>query len=736
MQTDGKDLVTLIEALDWSRTSLGAKSAWPQHVRSTVSLMLHAKMPMVTLWGPEGVMIYNDAYARFASNRHPSLLGAPVREAWPEVADFNDDILKTVLGGEAISFADQELTLVRKGVAEQVWLNLDYSPVMDSDGQPAGVFAIVTETTAKVKAERRLADERDRLHQMFEQAPGFIAVVEGPTHVFAVTNAAYRQFIGHDDIVGSTVREALPELEGQGFFELLDRAYATGEPFIGSTVPVVLKPVGGTPAATRIIDFIFQPIRESDGDISGIFVAGTDITERIAAEQALRVSERQFRTFAEAMPNHVWSARPDGQLDWFNDRVYAYSGAARGELDGGNWTRLVHPQDVADAAQTWSAAVAKGKTYETEFRLRRADGAWRWHLSRAVMLRDEHGAPQRWIGTNTDIEDQKRDRQRLLNSERRLRLSQQAAGIASMEVDIATDRIMATDSFWELFGLPPRESGQAAEIKALVVDADSSLPSSAQSRQAGTAALDTTYRIRRADTGEIRWIARHLEFRHGPDGLPKTMFGAFRDITREKLAEERQIMLTRELEHRIKNILATVSAIANQTLRGNDIETARKALSERFQALGNAHSLLSNTQWTSAVLSDVVHAAIAPLPFKRITVTGPFVQLGPKQALSMALAVNELGTNSLKYGALSVAEGQVLVGWSKVLSADGEEQLCWSWKEVGGPEVTPPTRSGFGRFLIEQVMAGDFHGSVGIQFAPKGVECLLEAPWPEPTPDD
>ena len=116
MQTDGKDLVALIAAFDWSRTSLGAKSAWPQHVRSIVTLMLHAKMPMVTLWGPEGVMIYNDAYARFASNRHPASLGAPVHEAWPEVADFNDSILEAVLAGEAISFTDQELTLRRKGV--------------------------------------------------------------------------------------------------------------------------------------------------------------------------------------------------------------------------------------------------------------------------------------------------------------------------------------------------------------------------------------------------------------------------------------------------------------------------------------------------------------------------------------------------------------------------------------------------------------------------------------------
>lgn len=736
MLKQASNLESLIAVFDWSRTSLGAKADWPAHVRNTVALILNAKLPMVTLWGREGVMIYNDAYADFASKRHPALLGAPVREAWPEVADFNDGILKTVLAGGSLSFEDQEFSLLRKGVAEQVWLDLGYSPIVDDAGCPVGVFAIVTETTAKVKAEARLAAKRDRLRQMFEQAPGFIAVLEGPNHSFEITNAAYRQLIGHRDVVGRPVREGLPELEGQGFYELLDRVYETGEPFVGSAMPVLLKRSSDAMAVQRFVDFIFQPMRDAGGSVTGIFVQGTDITERIATEQALQVSERQFRTFAEAMPNHVWSSGPDGQLDWFNERVYEFSGAARGALDFGAWIGLVHPEDVAQAIEGWRAAVSKGSTYETEFRLRRADGAWRWHLSRAVMLCDEHGQPHRWIGTNTDIEDQKRDRQQLLDSERRLRLSQQAAGIASMEIDVATDTILASDSFWEMFGLTHRDRSFAADIEDLIVPEDRPLISSAQSRHAGTAASDATYRIQKADTGEIRWISRHMEFLRGPDGSPKKMYGALRDVTHEKMAEDRQIMLTHELEHRIKNILATVSAIASQTLRDTDIETARKALNERFRALGNAHSLLSNTNWTSAVLADVVRAAIAPLPANRIDLTGPFVQLGPKQALSMALAVNELGTNSLKYGALSVAEGRVCVGWSKSSLDDGAEQLHWSWKESCGPEVIPPTRKGFGRVLIEQVMAGDFNGSVRIQFDPAGVECVLDAPMPDPNADD
>ena len=131
------------------------------------------------------------------------------------------------------------------------------------------------------------------------------------------------------------------------------------------------------------------------------------VIERADSEAALAASEAEFRTFAQAMPNHVWAASPDGMLNWFNDRVYAYSGAATGELDGTGWIAMVHPEDVPGAGARWAAALTDGTTYETEFRLKRADGAYRWHLARALPIRGSNGHIARWIGTNTDIEDQK-----------------------------------------------------------------------------------------------------------------------------------------------------------------------------------------------------------------------------------------------------------------------------------------------------------------------------------------
>ncbi|MBP0494884.1 hybrid sensor histidine kinase/response regulator [Pararoseomonas indoligenes] len=162
----GGELGRLIAAYNWTSTPLGPLGSWPGHLRTTVGLLLRSHVPIVTLWGEDGIMIYNDAYSIFAGGRHPRLLGSKVREGWPEVADFNDNVMKVGLAGGTLSYQDQELTLHRHGRPEQVWMNLDYSPIPGEDGRPAGVIAIVVETTGKVRAEGDLRVTAQALAQL------------------------------------------------------------------------------------------------------------------------------------------------------------------------------------------------------------------------------------------------------------------------------------------------------------------------------------------------------------------------------------------------------------------------------------------------------------------------------------------------------------------------------------------------------------------------------------------
>ncbi len=727
----GGEMGRLIAAFEWAATPLGPIAGWPQNLKTSVSIILRSQVPIVMLWGPDGVMIYNDAYSVFAGGRHPKLLGSNVRAGWPEVADFNDNVMKVVLAGGTLAYRDQKLTLYRSGKPEPVWMDLDYSPILDEQGEPAGVMAIVSETTAKVAAENWQTSERDRQRKMFEQAPGFMAMMTGPNHVFELTNAAYRQLVGHRDIIGLTVREALPEIEGQGFLELLDQVYESGEPFVGTALEADLQRTPGAATEKRFVDLIYQPVRDPDGRVIGIFVQGVDVTDRLVAEEALRRSESQFRSLAEAMPTHVWTSQPDGQLDWFNPQVYQYSGAQPGELDGDGWVGMVHPDDVPKAAETWASALSDGKPYETEFRLRRHDGIYRWHLARAVPMRDAGGRVALWIGTNTDINDQKQAIQALHESERRLQLSQNAAGIAALELDIASGMVIGSEGFWDLWGLTPRDSVHISVLENIVLPEDKDVRSTAHTRNDGSANPNVEYRVRRPDTGEIRWLSRNIDFVHDEAGHPVKMFGVMQDITERKDAQARQTMLTHELEHRIKNILAMVAAIASQTFRNTDIDTARATFNERLRALANAHDILNSTRWTRASLVEVIENAISPFPTGQIAISGPALSIAPKMALSLALAVNELGTNALKYGALSVSEGVVSIEWSLSDRDEEENALTWRWRESGGPPVTPPARRGFGSFLIERVFGADFNGSVRIEYHPGGVECVLTAPSPD-----
>jgi PAS domain S-box-containing protein len=166
----GGEMAGLIGSFDWSETPLGPIGDWPNSLKTAIGSMLMATIPIVTLWGSDGIMLYNDAYSVFAGGRHPQLLGSKVREGWPEVADFNDNVMKVCLAGGTLSYKDWELTLHRHGKPEQVWMNLDYSPILDGHGKPAGVVAFVIETTERVRVERDLRESEERLRVATEAA--------------------------------------------------------------------------------------------------------------------------------------------------------------------------------------------------------------------------------------------------------------------------------------------------------------------------------------------------------------------------------------------------------------------------------------------------------------------------------------------------------------------------------------------------------------------------------------
>ena len=471
----GGAMAKAIAAHDWT-ASLGPLNGWSQSLKTAVGILVHSPVAMVLLWGDDGIMIYNDAYSGFAGDRHPRLLGSKVREGWPEVADFNDHVMKVGLAGGTLSYKDQELTLNRSGKPEPVWMNLDYSPVIDESGKPGGVIAIVVETTQAHRATKILQESAARLRfldALGKEAARSLdadAILATTTRMvgeyLGVSICAYADMDADED--GFTIRgdwgaPGSPSIVGHyslaDFGKLAVKNLGAGQPLIVNDNRKELAPEeAATFQAIGISATICMPLVK-EGRLTALMaihdkaprvwsanelaVIG-EVTERswahierARAVTVVRASENQFRTMAQAMPNHVWTAAPDGLLDWFNSQVYAYSGAKPGTLDGTGWTSMVHPDDLDAAAANWSAALTAGQAYETEFRLQRADGAWRWHIARAVPVRDSAGDVARWIGTNTDIEDHK----------------QAVEALRQLNIDLerqVTERTLARGKVWQL----------------------------------------------------------------------------------------------------------------------------------------------------------------------------------------------------------------------------------------------------------------------------------------------
>jgi PAS domain S-box-containing protein len=407
----------------------------------------------------------NAAYLRVTGAQVDDLIGRHLFDAFPhdpaDPENLNARLLRESLdrvlatrAPDVIAFIPYRIARERDGevvLQERFW-SATHTPILDERGEVRLILQHTVDVTElhdlrtgdgrdevgvlqraqRVQETNVVLDaERQFLRRLFEQAPGFVAVLRGPGHVFELVNTAYRQLIGHRQVVGKPVREALPEIEGQGFFKVLDGVYTTGRPFVGRGMTVRLQRDADAELEERFLDFVYQPIFDVGGAVTGIFVQGYDITpqRQLEAEREALLEQQRFLT--ESIPQQVWTANAAGDLTSVNQRVLDYFGAAPPDLLGSGWLGFVHPDDVEETRTRWRASVESGDEYEVEFRLRRGDGAYRWHLGRAEAMHHATGAMAKWFGTNTDIDDRKRAQDTI---QERAAFEQQLIGIVSHDL--------------------------------------------------------------------------------------------------------------------------------------------------------------------------------------------------------------------------------------------------------------------------------------------------------------
>ena len=328
----------------------------------------------------------------------------------------------------------------------------------------------------------------------------------------------------------------------------------------------------------------------------------------------------------------------------------------------------------------------------------------------------------------------------LRESEQRLRLAVEATSIGIWDVDATRGTRRWSPEFSAILGLPVTFEGDAGVFESLI-HPDDREPVLALYRSAYEPGADGTYnaefRIRRADTGEVRWVSATGRVTFGADGRALRGVGTLDDITERREAEEHQRLILRELNHRVKNNLAVVQAIVSQTMRMSPRPAeAFGRIQARLMALSRTHDFLNKSDWGGVSLAGLLQGELAPhtsLDPERIVLGGQTVVLDSTLALSLGLVFHELATNAVKFGALSAETGRLQVRWA--LTGDGDTPtLQIDWIESRGPPVRPPRRRGFGSRLIEGSVTGRLGGSVEMDFARDGLRCRLTFPLPRETP--
>lgn len=437
----------------------------------------------------------------------------------------------------------------------------------------------------------------------------------------------------------------------------------------------------------------------------------------------------------DALPIGVYTCNVEGQIVRVNHRAVQLWGRAPKLLDAaqkfcGSFRVETLDGDFIPPEETPMArAVLTGQSFEgVEAVVHNPDGR-RWVARVNVApLRDEDGGIVGGINCFLDVTHEHEMRVALERQQRTFDLAMIASRMGTWRYTLADNVCIYDRNAQALYGLTEaRFLHDEDGVKAKFHPDDMKLMWARVAKALdpkGDGRYEVDYRVKQRD-GSWRWLSAWglVEFEgEGAGRRPVAIAGASRDLSELKQAEELQRLLTNELNHRVKNTLATVQSIVNQTLRGAaDVEAARRTVNARLLALAGAHDLLTARAWAGADLADLVTRVVAPFPASQILLDGPSLVVLPTQALALSLALHELATNAAKYGALSRPEGRVEICW---IVRDDEVDL--SWRESGGPLVAPPSRRGFGSRLIEHA-SRDMAGRFRLEFDPAGVRCRISA---------
>jgi PAS domain S-box-containing protein len=537
------EMADRIRRFRWETTSLGAITGWDDTFLFTVNMMLECQFPMLLLWGPEMVVLYNDACIPLEGELHPGAIGKTGQDCWPEAWHILGPKLRSVLEqGAKLYFENELIPIVRQGTLTDLYWTYSYSPVRDAAGAICGILVVSHDVTAKLNAERERDAIAANLKNVLESTTDGLVVLDKQARYTYVNEQAARLVASRpEDMIGKSQWELFPLAAATRYGSEYRKAVATGMPrhfdnFYPEPlnawfechcypsehgVSIYFREVTEQKQierALRVSESRFRKLFESDlmgvciPDRFGAFHESNDellrmtgytredqdaglvrwdtmtppeyaeldaahikeaaergsctpyekeyirkdgsrvpilcgyalledsedeyvgfvldLSEQKQAERDLREREELFRVLADSVPQLIWMTDGQGQNTYCNQRYFDYLGVTEAQRESIPWLDLVHPEDLDYTLRIWNHSVETGDPYLNEFRLRRKDGVFRYLLARAVPIRNDRGQIERWIGSLTDIHDQKLAEEALRKSEKLATAGRLAASIA------------------------------------------------------------------------------------------------------------------------------------------------------------------------------------------------------------------------------------------------------------------------------------------------------------------
>jgi len=616
---------------------------------------------------------------------------------------------------------------------ETRWVAVEGSIVRDDRGAPAQLFGVTRDVTLSKLGEQALAERNTQLTLAgkvgligsfafdvatgrMQVSPGYAAIHGLPEGTLETTRAEWRARVHTDDLpcVDACLQTAIDNRDREHYCEFRI-VRANGE--------------------SRWIESRCSISYDPDGHAQRVVGANIDVTERKHTEAVLEESKSRLADALAAgqVMAFQWDAITGESVRSNNASLMLgieQRGGARRPRN--EFLKQVHPEDQQRLKACIRQLRPERPSYAITFRLVRADGSKVWLEETAKGEFDATGRLLRIKGLTRDISERKTTELALGERTMQLELAGKAALVGSFAFDVDANKMQISEGYAAIHGFAEGTTEIARSQWQAGVHPDD--------RRDVESARRRAFRQRRNEygiehrivhpSGEVRWIEKRSFVAYRSDGSPERVVGVNIDITERKRAHQHQCTLLAELDHRVKNILATVSTVAARTRDGSSsIHEFVASLEGRISSMARTHELLSATQWQGISVLELVRRELAPYATRGNTdISGPEVILRTEAGQALGMVLHELATNAAKYGALSKQNGRVSIAWRQLLNGHPGSQLILQWSEVGGPSVMAPQHSGFGMSTIRDLIPYEFGGTVDLAFAPSGVRCRLELP--------